>query len=47
MEKTDEKTMCIIRYADGHMESHFGTREEAEKEAEKNCILHLIDYIIA
>ena len=47
MEKTDEKTMWIIRYADGHMESHFGTHEEAEKEAEENCILHLNDYIIA
>jgi len=42
-----EKTMWIIRYADGHMESHLGTYEEAEKKAEEHCILHLNDYIIA
>lgn len=45
--KPNEKTMWIIRFADGYMRSCYGTRAEAEAEAEEYCILHLNDYIIA
>lgn len=42
-----EQTIWIIRYADGYMETHYGTRAEAEALAEERCVLHLNDYIIA
>ena len=48
MEKSEEeKTIWIIRYADGYIQSHYGTRKEAEAMAEERCILHEGDYIIA
>ena len=47
MKEIEEKTIWIIRYADGYMETHYGTRAEAEALAEERCVLHLNDYIIA
>lgn len=41
-----EKTIWIIRYADGFLRSHFGTKEEAEEIAKEQCPLHLNAYII-
>lgn len=47
MKKPEEQTIWIIRYADGYMETYYGTRAEAEARAEERCVLHLNDYIIA
>lgn len=48
MERSEgEKTIWIIRYADGYIQSHYGTRKEAEATAEERRILHEGDYIIA
>ena len=48
MKKLEEKPKeQTIRYADGYMETHYGTRAEAEALAEERCVLHLNDYIIA
>lgn len=47
MSVSEEKTIWIIRYADGYMETHYSTRAEAEAFAKERCVLHLDSYIIA
>ncbi len=46
-DKPPQKTIWIIHYADGHLQSHFGTAEDAKNMAEERCVLHGGDYIIA
>lgn len=47
VDKPEEKAVWIFRYADGYMQSYFGTKQEAKAIAEERCVLHLNDYIIA
>lgn len=42
----DKETLWIIRFSDGTLESFVGTKENAEREAEKRCAGLGTSYII-